>query len=375
MSDFAARRGLTVAVGEDRLPAKCDAILVQDSAMAYELAERWPATPQVFRACTAVYDFQFPPQLPGVVEAVVVVNDRVARHVAAMDGQYEVVRLRHPIDTQRFRPLAEIRDPPRRAVLLGNYLSGTRPRLITEAWGAAGVECVTVGAPASRSVEPEGAIASADIVVGKARAALDGMACGRAVYVYDLGGGDGWVTPESYPALEADDFGGQATDWMPSVERLTSDLDEYRPEMGLSNRDLILAHHTAGDHVRALLSLFRRLNPRARPVGAPLRELARLVRLQRTTELHPIATQRALHSRPRRRERSRRAWRSSGPRTAGSRNVSASWRPTPAASTGAWRSSKPRTAGVRAGSSSSKPTLAASRRSRPSSRGNCSSGG
>jgi hypothetical protein len=295
MSDFAARRGLTVAVGEDRLPAECDAILVQDSAMAYELAERWPATPQVFRACTAVYDFQFPPQLPGVVEAVVVVNDRVARHLAAMDGQYEVVRLRHPIDTRRFRPLAEIRDPPRRAVRLGNYLSGTRRRLITEAWGAAGVECVTVGAPASRSVEPEGAIAFADIVVGKARAALDGMACGRAVYVYDLGGGDGWVTPESYAAQEADDFGGQATDWMPSVERLTSDLDEYRPEMGLSNRDLILAHHTAGDHVRALLSLFRRLNPRARPVGAPLRELARLVRLQRTTELHPIATQRVLH--------------------------------------------------------------------------------
>jgi hypothetical protein len=123
--------------------------------MAYELAERWPATPQVFRACTAIYDFQFPPQLPRVVEAVVVVNDRVARHVAAMDGQYEVVRLRHPIDTRR--PLRWPRSgtsPVARccsATTCRGCGAGSSPR-----WEAAGVECVTVGASAPWSVKPEG---------------------------------------------------------------------------------------------------------------------------------------------------------------------------------------------------------------------------
>jgi hypothetical protein len=294
MSDFAVRRGLTVAVGEERLPEGCDVILVQDSGMAYALAERWPATPQVFRACTEIYDFQFPPQLPEVVQAVVVVNDRVERRIAALDAGYEIVRLCQPVNTDRFRPLVEIREQPRRAVLLGNYLAGNRARLLTDAWEAADVECVVVGANGGRITEPEEAIASADIVVGKARAVLDGMACGRAVYVYDFAGGDGWVTPEAYPALEADNFGGQATDWMPSSERLASDLDDYRPEMGLANRDLVLAHHTAGDHVHALLALFGRLNPRARPVAAPLRELARLVRLQWATELELVGTRRAL---------------------------------------------------------------------------------
>jgi hypothetical protein len=294
MSDFAARRGLTVSVGEERLPDGCDAILVQDSGMAYALAERWPATPQVFRASTEIYDFQFPPQLPDVVQAVVVVNDRVERRVEALDADYEVLRLRQPVNTDRFRPLVEIRDKPRRAVLLGNYLAGNRSRLLTEAWEAAGVECVVVGADGGRSTAPEEAIASADIVVGKARAALDGMACGRAVYVYDFGGGDGWVTPEAYPAMEADNFGGQATDWTPSSERLAADLGDYRPEMGLANRDLVFAHHGAGDHVHALLELFGRLNPRAGPVAAPLRELARLVRLQWATELELLGTRRAL---------------------------------------------------------------------------------
>ena len=31
-------------------------------------------------------------------------------------------------------------------------------------------------------------------------------------YVWDTRGGDGWVTPETYPALEADGFTGAATD-------------------------------------------------------------------------------------------------------------------------------------------------------------------
>jgi hypothetical protein len=294
MSDFAVHRGLNVSVGEERLPERCDAILVQDSGMAYVLADRWPSTPQVFRACTEIYDFQFPPELPDVVQAVVVVNDRVQRRVAALDAGYEIIRLRQPVNTDRFRPLVEIHEQPRRALLLGNYLAGNRSRLLTETWEAMGVECVVVGADGDRSTEPEEAIASADIVVGKSRAVLDGMACGRAAYVYDFGGGDGWVTPEAYPAMEADNFGGQATDWMPSSDRLASDLGDYRPDMGVANRDLVLAHHTAGDHVYALLTLFERLNPRAQPVAAPLRELARLVRLQWTTELELLGTRRAL---------------------------------------------------------------------------------
>ena len=59
--------------------------------------------------------------------------------------------------------------------------------------------------------DPRAAMRAADIVVAKARAALEAMSCGRAVYLYDQFGGDGWVTPDNYPAFEADHFAGQAT--------------------------------------------------------------------------------------------------------------------------------------------------------------------
>jgi hypothetical protein len=284
MSDFASGRGVRVVLDEQDLAAPPDVILVQDGSLAYRLADRWPGTPQVFRACSDVYDFVLPPQLPGLVAAVVVASDRIARRVQAMAGDFEIVRLRQPVDTARFAPRGEIRDRPRRAVLLGNYLNGRRRSLLVDAWERAGVDCVAVGAYGDVRAHPEEVIAGADIVVGKARAIIDGMACGRAAYVYDLYGGDGWVTADGYAGMEADNFGGHATDWTLSEARLAADIAAYRPEMGLVNRDLAVRHHGARGHAHALVALFERVA--AAPVAppAPLRELARLVRAQSATE-------------------------------------------------------------------------------------------
>jgi hypothetical protein len=119
------------------------------------------------------------------------------------------------------------------------------------------------------------ALADADIVVAKNRAAVDAMACGRAVYVFDVLGGDGWVTPEKYAAMEADHFWGQATDRIIDAVTLERDLADYRQEMGVVNRDLVLQHHRAHDHVVAMLAALGEHKPGERDPQAPLRELAR----------------------------------------------------------------------------------------------------
>jgi hypothetical protein len=297
MSEYMRSRGLRVAIGEAGLPATCDALLVQDAAMAYALADRWPDTPQVFRAPSAYHDFQSPPQLPGVVAVLVVCSDRIARHLEALAGEREIVRLRHPIDTKRLSPPGEIRARPRRAVLLGNYASGRRRELLVEAWGEAGIECVTVGAHGVSMPDPRSEIATADIVVGKSRAILDAMACGRGAYVLDFAGGDGWVTQSRYAAMEADNFAGQATDWVLDRDRLVADIADYDRDMGQVNRELVLAHHDARTHAYELVELFRRVNPRAEPASGPLRKLARLVRLQWATEQDAMVLRQALTER------------------------------------------------------------------------------
>ena len=275
-SDHARGRGVDVRGALGELPGDCDMVFAQDAVVAYELAERYPDAPLVFRACSDVYDFELPPQLSGIVDRIVVLSDRYARLVEACGVTAPVIRLRYPVDVARIAPPGAIRDRPRRAVVLGNY--DERVESVREAWGPEGVEVEQVGGARPRFGLAE-ALAGADIVVAKSRAAVEAMGAARAVYVFDWFGGDGWVTPESYPALEADNFAGQATDRVIDVAALRRDLAGYDPGMGAVNRDLVKQHHGARDHAIELLGRLDGLKPGERPRAA-LPELARLTALQ-----------------------------------------------------------------------------------------------
>jgi hypothetical protein len=275
MAERAERRGLVVARDASELPGACDAVFAQDAIAAASLAERYPGTRLVAFAHSDLFDHQLPVLLPGVVSAVVVASDRVAARVEALALEAPVVRLRHPIDTETFVPGGPLREAPRRALILSNYLQGERRRALTGAWEAAGVECVQVGAPARAELDVVPAIADADVVVAKGRAALEGMSCARAVYVFDEFGGDGWVTPESYAGMEADNFAGQ-TGSAPADPAAA--LAGYRPDMGWVNRELIRRHHSARRHAMRLVDVLRGPAPRPPEAVSALGEVARLAR-------------------------------------------------------------------------------------------------
>jgi hypothetical protein len=281
MADVARESGLVVTADESALPAGPDVIYAQDAYVSLLLAERFPRTPQAMAIHADEYDLWLPPQLPGVTAAVVALHDRVAKRARAAAVVPEVVRLTQPVDTERFSPRGPLRDPPRSALLLGNYLTGDQLEVVARACDDAGIAWEQVGYKSGGPTrEPERLMGDADIVIGKARVIVEAMASGRAAYVYDHNGGDGWVTPERYALLEADNFGGQAEPVAVDLARLRSDLRRYRPDMGAANRQLAVANHSANKHAQDLALLFRRLSPRAQPVDGPLRELARLVRVQ-----------------------------------------------------------------------------------------------
>lgn len=285
MTNAARASGIAVTDDESAL-TEPDVIYAQDAYAALLLADRYPQTPQAMAIHADEHDLWLPPQLPGVTAAVVALHERVAKRARAAAVVPEVVRLRQPVDTERFSPRGPLRDPPRKALLLGNYLAGDQLDVIASAFEEQGIEWEQVGyrnggAP---TLEPERLMGDADIVVGKARVIVEAMASGRAAYVYDHNGGDGWVTSERYALLEADNFGGQAEPVAADLERLRVDLQAYRPDMGASNRQLAVANHSANKHAQELALLFQRLNPRPQPVDGPLRELARLVRVQADIE-------------------------------------------------------------------------------------------
>lgn len=288
LAERARESGLRVALGED-LPDRCDAAITQDAGCAYSLAERYPEAPQVFVAHSVRFDFELPPQLPGTVGAVVAMNDHIARRVRAGGLEQRVVRLRQPVDMERFRPPLAPRSRARRAVLLGNNLRDARREMLTAALASAGIEWSQLGTTGEGGVEldPSAVLRDADIVVGYGRAVLEGMACGAAAYVYDTAL-DGWVTPESYAAIEADGFAGRATGASATPERLAEDLAAWTPELGVAGRELCFAHHSPYTHSTALAGLLTGLGRREPPADPVVAELSRMARVQWATHLRAL---------------------------------------------------------------------------------------
>lgn len=288
MSELAGRSGLRVAASEEQLDSGYDAIVVQDGVTSYALAERFPSVRQLFVAHTVDYALQFPPQLAGAVGAIVALNDRVATRLEALAHCPQLIRLRQPIDTRRFVPLSSLPSRPASLTVLSNYLQGERLEIVRQAARELGMSFSVVGVSegGEPTLSPEERLCRSDVVLGCGRSALEAMACGRAVYVFGHLGADGWVTPETYDALEQDGFAGRGSKRVTGTDALITEFANYEAAMGLANQSLAVRHHDAGTHAAELVAALRSLTPEngARSSDGSLREMSRLVRLEWQTE-------------------------------------------------------------------------------------------
>ncbi len=207
MAEFAREQGVRV-IGRGELPRSFELLISSDAATCHELAGHCHDAVRIFVAHSVDVMLQAPPQLSDRCQAVVVLNDRVRRAVEARAWHAPIVRLRQPINLPRFEGLGPGRANAQTAVVLSNYLRGARARLIEDACRANELDVRWIGANGDPTPSPELAIAGAKLVIGLGRSVLEAMAAGRAAYVYGVIGGDGWVTPERYPAMEADGFAG-----------------------------------------------------------------------------------------------------------------------------------------------------------------------
>lgn len=281
--ELAASRGLALTVGDpegiDGLD-EVDVALVQDAISACAIAARRPELPQVF-VVHGLAAFEHPPPALNPQPTAIVLNDRIGARLAALGARPPVARLAQPIDIERFRPRGPARPRARRVLLASNHLVADRLAVLTGVCEELGLELTRVGVGGTRTASPQEAIAAADIVVGYGRSALEGMAMSRAVYVWERGGGDGWVTSDSYPGLEADGFSGAATDDVIDAARLRADFAAYRPELGACGYDLVRLHHSATKHAVALVGLLEEaVAPDASGPAEPLEALALMARAE-----------------------------------------------------------------------------------------------
>lgn len=280
--------GLRVAIGTEQLPETLDVCLIQDGPSAFDLLADRPTVPQIYVWHSNLFDVQLPPQLPDVTRLIVSLYGAEASRVQSIAIKSPVLYLRQPIDLQRFAPRVPISPVPKRAVLIGNYLTGERRQVLITACKKVGIELELFGARESRTTtRPEEEMLRADIVFGKARVIMEAMGCGRAAYVYDGFGTDGWVTPENLELLMERGISGTATSKTASLPNLLADLKLYDPAMGEINRDLALNKFSSVRHTSALVSAIQELlgQELAAPTNDHASELARLARVSWRHEL------------------------------------------------------------------------------------------
>jgi hypothetical protein len=280
MSERARARGLRVIAPEAVEPGTADAIVASDAATLLALAGRDSAAIRIMVMHSVEFNMQTPPQLPDACQAIVAMSDRVQRRAEALAVAPRVVRLRHPIDLDRYQLLPWPQRPPRRAGIFGHIAGGTRHDSFSLACVSAGLEPIVVGRQAgTATTEPDRALAEVDIVVGIGRCALEGAAARRPVYVAGVAGVDGWLRPELYTTLERDGFTGRA------LPRATGvDPEELAhppsPDEVQILYEQITREHDARVHAEQLVQLARELGAPTGPVRGPVDELARLARLE-----------------------------------------------------------------------------------------------
>ena len=287
-SAHAEALGLRVSDSADALSDELDVVIAHDAVAAADLLAARPDVPQVFIAHGNVFDYYVPPQLDGAVGAIVALSRVAARRLEGAATRVPVVSLTQPVDTFRFRERNTIPQSPCRALVVSNYLAGERLSRLHEACAEAEIELRHVGATgegATRRVED--AINGADIVIGKGRVIVEAMSCGRATYVYDMWGADGWVTPDSYELVGANGFGGGRRGFDPSAGQLAADLRDYDAALGPWGRGTALRHHRLEYHASAIVDVCRAAAERHdRPSSIGASDAEEMRRLQRLVWRH-----------------------------------------------------------------------------------------
>lgn len=280
--DRARERGIRVIADPERLPREPQAVIVGDAESCAQMARRYPNAVRVYVAHVVGWEPQIPPQLPGAYHAIVSMNDGTERLAKSAATPATAVRLRQPVDLERFKERGEPAPELRRVLALGRQWdpSTHHHRVMAGACERLGVELRTIGGAGRTTTTPEVEIADADAVLGVGRCVVEAMASQRAAYVIGPRGAGGWVTAAGYAAIEARGFTAGPDPHAAEVDRICEDLSAYDPTMGYENRSLAAAHHSARRHVAELIGLIEGLDPVPVVDQTPLRAVARMVRMQ-----------------------------------------------------------------------------------------------
>lgn len=267
----------TVAVTDDLGPLEQapDLIHGQHHLETMTALQRYPRVPAIY-VCHGWLPWEEAPPLHPRIRRYVAV-DEVCRDRLVLEAGIPETRIRlllNFVDLARFRPRDPLPERPRRALVFSNP-ARERPYLeaLRAACAAEGISLDVVGAGSGNATsKPERVLPSYDLVFAKARAALEAMAVGAAVVLWNEDRMGPMVTADGFDALRPLNFGVRtlAEDVLP--DRLIREIRRYDPADARKVADKVRACAGLDAAADAILELYREVLSEAAPAACGTEE-------------------------------------------------------------------------------------------------------
>ncbi|WP_409345580.1 glycosyltransferase family 4 protein [Paenibacillus sp. MBLB4367] len=257
-AEQAVKAGITVDDDIYRLrqTGGFDVIHAQHNIPAMVVRELFPSTPMLLMVHGALPLLEQPPAEMYGIDPIVCVSREIYDHLKRLRPAGNLHIVHNCVDTKRFRSRHPINRELKRVLVLSNHFPAGHKRLLEEACGNLNATLAMLGMPGRTVWNTEDYINDADLVVTLGRGAMESMACGRAVMVYDVHGADGMLTESSFRESLECNLSGRKRRIAYTLDGLLEALAGYDPEMGATNRRLAETHFNVESHVAELERLY-----------------------------------------------------------------------------------------------------------------------
>lgn len=155
------------------------------------------------------------------------------------------------IDIERFYIKKPIRKKLKNVLFISNHCPGVI-NTVFSACSDYNLFCRHIGGT-NHKLDVENMINSADLVISLGRGCYEAMACGRNIIIFDYRGGDGFVTPETFPIFRRKNCSGRNGQFPYNSRTLGHLFKFYNPDLSPFLRDIIINEHNIKTIVQKLL--------------------------------------------------------------------------------------------------------------------------
>jgi hypothetical protein len=222
---------------------------------------RFPTVPAVYFCHGWIPWQEAPPKFPRILRYVAVdytCRDRLLLEHGIPDDRVSV--LLNFVDLERFNPRLPLPARPRRGLVFSNQIRQS-PLLaaLRESCDRQGIELETIGIQfGAIHSRPEDILGNYDIVFAKARSAMEALAVGTAVVLYDEAGLGPMVTSEEFERLRRLNFGIRSLSLSRvTPEAISNQISRYDPDDAARVSARIRAEAGCDPVVENLLSMYR----------------------------------------------------------------------------------------------------------------------